>query len=116
MRLRRIVQSDYALLQSFQVRINALEASLQTAIEVSESYSRQFLVGRKSWLDVMNAARDLVGIEVQLADAKSAEVFVSWRLSIIALGLDATLAEVAKSQQLSASDTTFDLSGNNNNE
>jgi len=115
-RLRRIVQSDYALLQSFQVRINALEASLQTAIEVSESYSRQFLVGRKSWLDVMNAARDLVGIEVQLADAKSAEVFVSWRLSIIALGLDATLAEVAKSQQLSASDTTFDLSGNNNNE
>lgn len=97
--LRRTIQSDYALLQSFQTRINALEESLETAIKVSDSYNRQFLVGRKSWLDVMNTARDLIIIETQLVDAKSAEVVVSWRLYITALGLDAALAEAEQIEQ-----------------
>ena len=97
--LRRTIQSDYALLQSFQTRINALEESLETAIKVSDSYNRQFLVGRKSWLDVMNTARDLIIIETQLVNAKSAEVVVSWRLYITALGLDAALAEAEQIEQ-----------------
>ena len=93
LKLRKKVRSDYALLQSFLISVEALENSLKTAVEVSDSYNRQFLVGRKSWLDVMNTARDLVSTETQLVDAQSANVLVSWRLYITALGLNSALAE-----------------------
>ena len=59
---------------------------MQTAQNVSESYGRQFLAGRKSWLDVMNTARDLVSTQVQLADAEASQLTVSWRLAVITQG------------------------------
>lgn len=81
------VISDYALISSFELRVVALQSSLKIAHDVSESYGRQFLAGRKTWLDVMNAARDLVGIQVQLADAQSSRLTVSWRLAVFTEGL-----------------------------
>jgi adhesin transport system outer membrane protein len=83
------VSADYARLSSFQQRLIALQASVSTAKRVSISYDRQFLAGRKTWLDVMNSARDLVGVEVQLADAEAATLVVSWRLLLFSQGLPA---------------------------
>jgi adhesin transport system outer membrane protein len=56
---------------------------------VSGSYERQFLAGRKSWLDVMNAARELAQTETQLADLVSTQVLVTWRLVLNTGGVDA---------------------------
>jgi len=83
--------SDYALLNSFESRVKSLEISLKIAYEVSDSYGRQFLAGRKTWLDVMNVVRDLVGAEVQLADAIASQLSVSWRLSIVSQGVLSTV-------------------------
>ena len=56
--------------------------------QVFESYSRQYLAGRKSWLEVMNASREIAQGEIQLAEAQASHVVVTWRLAIVAFGLD----------------------------
>ena len=89
------VSADLAMLRSFVPRVEALQLSLDVAKTVSESYGRQFLAGRKTWLDVMNAARDLVNTEVQLADASGAAFTVSWRLAVVTQGVDAVLKDMA---------------------
>ena len=89
--ISELVSSDYALAVSTQDRLSALHASLKAAEEVSNSYDRQFLSGRKSWLDVMNAARELAQTEVQLADIESTQILVSWRLALETQGLSAVL-------------------------
>lgn len=85
------VLADHSLAASSQSRMGALQAALKAAVEVSQSYDRQFLAGRKTWLDVMNAARELAQIEVQLADIESTQVIATWRLAIYSQGLNAVL-------------------------
>jgi adhesin transport system outer membrane protein len=85
------VFADYALASSSDSRMEALGAALEAAAQVSTSYARQFLAGRKTWLDVMNAARELAQTEVQLADIQAAQVVVTWRLAIISDGLAAVV-------------------------
>lgn len=59
---------DYS---SAAARMTALQAAAQGAEAVRGSYERQFSVGRKSWLDVMNAAREVEQNAYQLADAQA---------------------------------------------
>jgi adhesin transport system outer membrane protein len=77
------VMADYALATESGARLEALEASLAAAGDVAKSYDRQFLAGRKSWLDVMNAARELAQTESQIADIRAAQVVATWRLAIL---------------------------------
>jgi adhesin transport system outer membrane protein len=83
------VLSDHALVVSSASRLDSIRASLRSAEEVSSSYDRQFLAGRKSWLDVMNAARELAQTETQIADLLSTQMVVSWRLNFYTQGLSA---------------------------
>jgi adhesin transport system outer membrane protein len=83
------VLADHALAQSADARLAAVQASLRSAQGVADSYDRQFLAGRKSWLDVMNAARELAQTETLIADLLSTQVVVSWRLDFYTLGTDA---------------------------
>ncbi len=83
------VSSDLVLAQSGQSRIASMEIALSAVKELAESYDRQFLAGRKSWLDVMNAARELAQTETQLADLVSTQVLVTWRLVLNTGGVDA---------------------------
>ena len=71
----------------------SLQASLLSAEAVSQAWSQQFLVGLKSWLDVMNAARELAQVEVQIADVSTEQLLLSWRLSILARGVDTAMSE-----------------------
>ena len=83
------VLSDQALVVSSAIRYTALKTSLQAAGEVSTSYDRQFLAGRKSWLDVMNAARELAQTATQLAEVQATQVVATWRLVIYTSGVGA---------------------------
>lgn len=85
------VLTDYALAASSESRLSALQSALKASEEISQSYDRQFLAGRKTWLDVMNAARELAQTELQLADIQSTRVLVTWRLAIYTEGLGAVL-------------------------
>jgi len=89
------VLSDYALAVSAVSRLTSIQASLKAAADVSTSYDRQFLAGRKSWLDVMNAARELAQTETQLADLQATQVVVTWRLVAYSRGIDA-VSDVTK--------------------
>lgn len=62
---------------------------MRTAKQVYESYQRQFLTGSKSWLDVMNSARDLQVAQLQLAEAVAGQLSVEWRLYILSNPLPA---------------------------
>lgn len=85
------VLADHAMAVSSQSRLKALQAALRATQDVSESYDRQFLAGRKTWLDVMNAARELAQTELQLADIESAQVVITWRLAINSQGLSSAI-------------------------
>lgn len=89
--IREQVQNDYAQAQSAEAHLAALHASLDAARRVSASFDRQFLAGRKTWLDVMNAARELAQYELQLAEARVAQIIVTWRLAIVSQGVHAVL-------------------------
>lgn len=84
------VLADHALAVSSERRLASVQASLRSAQSVSESYDRQFLAGRKTWLDVMNAARELAQTESLIADLLSTQVVASWRLGFYTRGIEAT--------------------------
>lgn len=81
--IRERIRSDLAMLQSFGLRRPALEEAQRTAEQVYQSYTRQFLTGSKSWLDVMNSARDLQGAQLQLAEVIAGQLSVEWRLYVL---------------------------------
>jgi len=54
---------------------------------VLKSYQRQFQAGRKSWQDLLNAARELAQTQYALADARSAFQGAMYRMQI-RLGID----------------------------
>ncbi|WP_293751665.1 TolC family protein [Limnohabitans sp. Rim8] len=83
------VLADHAQFMATERRLASMQASLRSAQSVSESFDRQFLAGRKTWLDVMNAARELAQTEAQIADLLSTQVVVSWRLSFYTQGIEA---------------------------
>jgi len=56
--------------------------------QVMLSHDRQFLAGRKSWTEVLNAARELSQAQAQLTDVKANHIAVSWRLALFVNGLD----------------------------
>ena len=86
------IRADSLLIKAGERRIPLLNQSVELAIEVSASYSRQFEQGRKTWQDLMNAVRERAQTQAQLADACSAYWFASNRLSLLSRGLKSYLA------------------------
>lgn len=72
-------QQDYLSAAS---RISGLHAAASGTEHVRDSYERQFIVGRKSWLDVMNAAREVEQNAYQLAEAQSLLLGAYYRLQL----------------------------------
>lgn len=76
------ISSDQTSMASLQERTATLQVSLASAQSLVESWDRQFLAGRKSWVELMNAARDLSQSQTTLADARASLVVTSWRLAV----------------------------------
>ena len=85
--LREQIMTEQVQAQSFALRHRALDGSLSSARTVFESFGRQFNAGRKSWLDLMTAARELASAEVQVAELLGAELLSVWRLQLLTQGL-----------------------------
>lgn len=56
--------------------------AIANARDVLESYERQFTAGRKSWLDVLNALRELTQSEIRLAQAQAGASAGLYRLRL----------------------------------
>lgn len=61
---------DFAENSSSRERISSSRAAAEAARAVTDSYQRQFVVGRRSWLDVMNAALEATQSDVATNEAE----------------------------------------------
>ena len=68
--VRRRVRAEYVTLRSGQLRRESGELAQQAASDLQASYQRQFVAGRRSWLDVLNAAREVTDAQVSASDAQ----------------------------------------------
>jgi adhesin transport system outer membrane protein len=72
--LRREVAADLIEFRSARSRAVISKAAAESAERVSESFMRQFIAGRRSWLDVMNQLREAVEARItEVQDEVSAE-------------------------------------------
>jgi len=74
--------SDRDELQSNRGRMLALEKAVEGSRAVLESYGRQFIAGRKTWLDLLNAVRELSQNQYSLADSHAAMLAALYRLQV----------------------------------
>lgn len=68
-------------------RLEVAKLLEQSTQDVADSYARQFVAGRKSWLDVLNAVREAVSARLSIHDAQALLGQTWWRLRLRALGL-----------------------------
>jgi len=66
------ITRDWNQLNLTNLQLKIVENQLQSAQDVVDSFLRQFSVGKRSWLDVLNAQRELIGVRNSLIDIKSA--------------------------------------------
>lgn len=82
--LARTLESEHELLLGLTGRWPSERAAVASAGAVLRSFERQFDAGRKSWLDVLNAARELTAAELGAATLQ-VELSAAWaRLAVLA--------------------------------
>ena len=79
---RQELAGDVTLLQAALARSEVSSDASATAARVSESYLRQFIAGRRSWLDVMNTLREDLAAKSGLAQAEVTAMATSVRLHL----------------------------------
>jgi adhesin transport system outer membrane protein len=68
--LREALQLDFVNNRSARERVAANTQASVTSELVTESYKRQFITGRRTWLDVMNASREATNSKLSMAEAE----------------------------------------------
>ena len=56
--------------------------SKSMASEVSESYARQYVAGRKTWIDVLNAVKETTQANLAVADAEAQSMAAFQRIQL----------------------------------
>jgi adhesin transport system outer membrane protein len=80
--MQQTLQSDREEYINSRLRIAALEKAVQGSELVLASYKRQFEAGKKTWLDLLNAVRELAQNQYSLADAQSTMLGAMARLQL----------------------------------
>jgi adhesin transport system outer membrane protein len=73
---------DWEELQAARERLSNAREARSMSTEVFESYSRQYIAGRKTWIDVLNAVRETTQSDFALADARVQVVAAGERLRL----------------------------------
>lgn len=68
--VREDMRRDYIQVRSARARIAAGELAAEASDAIVASYQRQFIAGRRSWLDVMNAVREAASARISEGDAR----------------------------------------------
>lgn len=82
---RRLVEEiETTILENSAARDRMASSILSTASTqaVTESYLRQFVAGRRSWFDVMNAVREAMTAKIAELDARTKAISTSARLML----------------------------------
>lgn len=78
---RERVSLDWNEWTAARLRLENASESGAMATEVFESYARQYVIGRKTWSDVLNAVREATQSQFALEDARAQAIAASLRLS-----------------------------------
>lgn len=81
--LEQSVRTSWNELGSLMAQLEPARSLLGAADEVVESYLRQFQVGRKTWLDVLNAQREKTNARYTLADIEAPLLLAKLRLMVL---------------------------------
>jgi adhesin transport system outer membrane protein len=65
---------------SARERLELVQRASDINAEVFDSYTRQFVIGRKSWVEVLNAVRETTQARYLVADARAQVGAAAWRL------------------------------------
>lgn len=68
--LRARLANEYVALRSNRAQAEAGAYASSAAADLQASYQRQFVAGRRSWLDVLNAAREVTSARIGESDAR----------------------------------------------
>jgi len=85
--LRESVQSDVFNLVARQSKAETLHLNLESMQEIQTAWLRQFDSGRKTWIEVMNAAQETMQGQLALIENDTAMQLSYWRLQIFAFGV-----------------------------
>lgn len=77
------ITTEWSNVKNVRMRLASLKQAQKASEDIRESWDRQFVTGRKTWLDVMNAAKELAQTELQLAEAQASLIVSSWRIAIL---------------------------------
>jgi adhesin transport system outer membrane protein len=80
------LNADYNEYEFSLLKRDSLQKSADLSGEISTSYDRQYLVGKKSWLDLMNAVRERAQARLILADVEGSLLASSYRLFVFIRG------------------------------
>lgn len=78
------IASEYTQLTANRARLPEAQQALQSTRDVVESYRRLFVGGRRSWLDLLNSARELTFAEISVSDLETVIPIASVRLRLLA--------------------------------
>ncbi len=78
--LREQIRTDFVAYGAARARLSAGTQATLSSMIVTESYKRQFIAGRRTWLDVMNAVREAMSAELSEADAEVTAMSAASRL------------------------------------
>lgn len=78
------VTGEYNALAANRARLPEAAGALDATREVVASYRRLFVAGKRSWLDLLNSARELTQAEVAVTDLETAVAVGDARLRLIA--------------------------------
>ncbi|MFJ2715156.1 TolC family protein [Pseudomonas sp. NPDC087346] len=79
---REAMTADREDFTSSLERLRALEDAVAGAQQVLDSYSRQFTAGRKTWIDLLNAVRELSQNQFAQAESQAAMTAALYRLQL----------------------------------
>ncbi len=81
--LERQILSAHSELQGLAVQARTLDALLKGSEDLQASYLRQYQIGRKSWLDVLNAQREKAEARNGLSDVTLGQQALKLRLLLL---------------------------------
>ena len=81
--LQRLISEEWDAKAAASGRLENASNALANSVEVFESYKRQYVIGRKSWLDVLNAVREATQSELYAEDTNAQIALSSLRISFL---------------------------------
>ena len=81
--LKREISTLWAEYQGYSEQVDAVRSLSESTSELVDSYLRQFQVGKKSWLDVLNAQREKTSASIAMADTEFPLMSIKIRILLL---------------------------------